>query len=189
MASMLRFVVALSPIMLLAMALLARWRPVFVVSLLGLRRGGLFLHRRLARRSGCPLSSPAASRPWRGCSYSASCSSAAFELHVTWLALHPAVDADYRAYYIDQTTTCLDKPVSGTLHAGHDGVVPAGRPGRRAALAGLRLGWPGRRWHAFGWHLVAAALRRSASRPGDLIAAPDADGDRGARRARAAYAC
>lgn len=41
-----------------------------------------------------------------------------FELHVTWLALHPLVDADYRSYYIDQTTTCLDKPVSGTYTLG-----------------------------------------------------------------------
>ncbi len=36
-----------------------------------------------------------------------------FELGVTWFALHPNVPADYRAYYIDQTTTCLNEPVSG----------------------------------------------------------------------------
>ena len=34
MASMLRFVVALSPLVLLGMTLLARWKPVFLVSLL-----------------------------------------------------------------------------------------------------------------------------------------------------------
>lgn len=38
---------------------------------------------------------------------------AGFELYVSWLALHPAVSDNYRAYYIDQTTTCLDKPVTG----------------------------------------------------------------------------
>jgi len=36
-----------------------------------------------------------------------------FELRVAWLALHPAVSDNYRAYYIDQSTTCLNKPVGG----------------------------------------------------------------------------
>lgn len=35
------------------------------------------------------------------------------ELVVFWLALHPHVSADYRAYYIDKTTTCLNQPVAG----------------------------------------------------------------------------
>ena len=30
---------------------------------------------------------------------------ALFELGVTWVALHPHVPADYRAYYLDRTTT------------------------------------------------------------------------------------
>jgi hypothetical protein len=42
----------------------------------------------------------------------------AAELYVAWLALHPQVSATYRAYYIDQTTTCLDKPVSGHYELG-----------------------------------------------------------------------
>lgn len=38
---------------------------------------------------------------------------AAFELFTAWQAIHPHVAASYRAYFIDQTTTCLDQPVSG----------------------------------------------------------------------------
>jgi hypothetical protein len=43
---------------------------------------------------------------------------ALFELAIAWLALHPRVDANYRAYYIDQTTTCLNKPVTGEYQLG-----------------------------------------------------------------------
>jgi hypothetical protein len=43
---------------------------------------------------------------------------AGLELFIAWLALHPNVDANYRAYYIDQTTTCLNKPVTGEYRLG-----------------------------------------------------------------------
>lgn len=42
----------------------------------------------------------------------------AFELAVVWFMLHPQVPPDYRAYYIDQTTTCLNQPVSGQYTLG-----------------------------------------------------------------------
>lgn len=42
----------------------------------------------------------------------------AFELVTVWLMLHPNVSADYRGYYIDQTTTCLNQPVSGQYTLG-----------------------------------------------------------------------
>lgn len=42
----------------------------------------------------------------------------AFELTVVWLMLHPQVPPDYRAYYIDQSTTCLNQPVSGAYAIG-----------------------------------------------------------------------
>lgn len=42
----------------------------------------------------------------------------AFELAVVWLMLHPQVSQDYRAYYIDHTTTCLNQPVSGDYRLG-----------------------------------------------------------------------
>jgi hypothetical protein len=37
---------------------------------------------------------------------------------VLWWALHPDVPTNYRAYYIDQTTTCMDQPVPGTYEPG-----------------------------------------------------------------------
>jgi hypothetical protein len=43
---------------------------------------------------------------------------ALFELGVTWISLHPNVPADYRAYYLAQTTTCLNEPVSGAYSNG-----------------------------------------------------------------------
>lgn len=42
----------------------------------------------------------------------------AFEVSTVWLMLHPQVPADYRAYYIDQSTTCLNQPVSGEYELG-----------------------------------------------------------------------
>lgn len=43
---------------------------------------------------------------------------ALLELGVVWLMLHPDVPADYRAYYIDKTTTCLNQPVTGSYTLG-----------------------------------------------------------------------
>ena len=43
---------------------------------------------------------------------------AVFELATLWLALHPSVNADYRAFYLDQTTTCMNEPVLGTYNLG-----------------------------------------------------------------------
>jgi hypothetical protein len=41
-----------------------------------------------------------------------------FELAALWLALHPHVDANYRAYFLDKTTTCLDHAVPGDYAIG-----------------------------------------------------------------------
>lgn len=63
------------------------------------------------------------------------------ELHVAWLALHPEVSANYRAYYIDQTTTCLDKPVSGSYVLG---ATVSFLPDDQAGARRLRVcGWDG----------------------------------------------
>ena len=43
---------------------------------------------------------------------------AGFELTVLWQALHPRVSDDYRAYYIDRTTTCLPQIVTGAYELG-----------------------------------------------------------------------
>ena len=50
--------------------------------------------------------------------YAAAALVAAFELAVLWQALHPSVPADYRAYFLDQTTTCLNEPEPGTYAFG-----------------------------------------------------------------------
>ena len=43
---------------------------------------------------------------------------ALIELGVLWQALHPQVPPDYRAYYIDRTTTCMNQPVTGAYVLG-----------------------------------------------------------------------
>ncbi|WP_375452151.1 hypothetical protein [uncultured Devosia sp.] len=43
---------------------------------------------------------------------------ALLELAIAWQAIHPDVPPDYRAYYIDQTTTCMRQPVSGAYSLG-----------------------------------------------------------------------
>ena len=43
---------------------------------------------------------------------------ALLELGVLWQALHPQVPPDYRAYYIDRTTTCMNQPMSGAYVLG-----------------------------------------------------------------------
>lgn len=41
-----------------------------------------------------------------------------FEVAVVWWMLHPDVPEDYRAFYIDLSTTCLNQPVSGDYALG-----------------------------------------------------------------------
>lgn len=66
---------------------------------------------------------------------------ALFELAVFWLMLHPHVSADFRAYYIDRTTTCLNQPVPGTYALGETvDFLPTGLP---AARANRVCGWEG----------------------------------------------
>ena len=43
---------------------------------------------------------------------------ALIELGVLWQALHPQVPPDYRAYYIDRTTTCMNQPMTGAYVLG-----------------------------------------------------------------------
>jgi hypothetical protein len=60
---------------------------------------------------------------------------------VMWWVVHPDVPANYRAYYIDQTTTCLDQPVPGTYTLG---TIVSFRPdGADAARLLKACGWEG----------------------------------------------
>jgi hypothetical protein len=52
-------------------------------------------------------------KPLRLAAYGVVALAIAFELIVVWWMLHPQVPPDYRAYYIDKSTTCLNQPVSG----------------------------------------------------------------------------
>ena len=92
----------------------------------------------------------------------------ACELGVTWLALHPAVGPDYRAYYIDMSTTCLNKPVSGTYALGDQlSFLPRGHG---AALKVRVCGWDGPAGD--GTHSVGTTSRMRFTVPastGDLI--------------------
>lgn len=63
------------------------------------------------------------------------------ELAIFWLALHPNVNADYRAYFIDKTTTCLNTPIAGTYSLGD--IVSFLPPGRKQALGVRVCGWEG----------------------------------------------
>lgn len=45
--------------------------------------------------------------------YTVAALAAVFEIGVLWLALNPNPHPDYRAYYIDKTTTCLNQPRVG----------------------------------------------------------------------------
>jgi len=64
-----------------------------------------------------------------------------FEAWVLWLMLHPEVPGDYRAYYIERTTTCLNQPVAGTYRFGS---MVDFTPDDRAEALPLRVcGWEG----------------------------------------------
>ena len=87
---------------------------------------------------------------------------------VLWWAAHPVVSADYRAYYIDQTTTCMNQPVSGAYRFGT--IVSFQPPGRDDAKPLKVCGWEGPvgdGTHALG---TSARLRFAPEeRPADMV--------------------
>jgi len=80
---------------------------------------------------------------------------ALFELGVVWLMLHPDVPPDYRAYYIDKTTTCLNQPVSGLYALGT--TIQFTPEGRDAAKLIKVCGWEGPTGD--GTHVVGTSAR------------------------------
>lgn len=107
------------------------------------------------------------SKPLRLALYSASACLAGFELVVLWFALHPSVPANYRAYYIDRTTTCLDQPVAGSYPGG---IVSFRSDGQEQAKPLKVCGWEGPAGdgtHAVG---TSARLRFAPASPiGDAV--------------------
>ena len=87
------------------------------------------------------MSSAIERRPIRFGMYGLAAVLLGFELVVLWLVLHPSVSDDYRAYYITQTTTCLNQPVPGTYSFGT--VVSFLPEGREAAKPIRVCGWEG----------------------------------------------
>jgi len=77
--------------------------------------------------------------PWL---YAAAGLVALFELGVTWLALHPDVPPDYRAYYLDRSTTCLDEPVNGSYSFGTE-ITFRSSPDDRLIAPVRVCGWEG----------------------------------------------
>jgi hypothetical protein len=60
---------------------------------------------------------------------------------VMWWVIHPTVPANYRAYYIDQTTTCMNQPVPGTYTLGT--IVSYLPDGNGVAKPTKPCGWEG----------------------------------------------
>ncbi|KKB06904.1 hypothetical protein VE25_20785 [Devosia geojensis] len=65
----------------------------------------------------------------------------AIELVVLWRALNPGAGGEYRAYYIDKTTTCLPQPMTGEYKIGR--IVSFRPDGVEAALELKPCGWEG----------------------------------------------
>jgi hypothetical protein len=90
---------------------------------------------------------------------------ALFELAVLWQALHPQVSADYRAYYIDRTTTCLPQIVTGQYTLGTELDFRAGGDETRELLPCGWTGPAGDGLHSVG---TSSRLRFAIATPQDL---------------------
>jgi hypothetical protein len=62
------------------------------------------------------------------------------ELAILWLAIHPQVSPEFRAYYIDRTTTCLPQPGTGAYVLGTEIDFRSGGPDTRQLRS---CGWDG----------------------------------------------
>jgi hypothetical protein len=95
--------------------------------------------------------------------YGAAALVAAFELYAAWVGIHPHVADSYRAYFIDQTTTCLDQPSAGTYEFGR---LVSFRSGDEKASKPLRVcGWEGP--VGDGLHAVGESSRLRFALPAD----------------------
>ncbi|MDX8481691.1 hypothetical protein RFN28_24995 [Mesorhizobium sp. VK24D] len=95
---------------------------------------------------------------------------AAAELAILALALNPNVNDDYRAYYIDKTTTCLNRDTVGRYTPGR--TVSFRSNSAREAIPMMVCGWDGP--VADGTHSLGetSRLRLSLpSLPGDVLLA------------------
>jgi len=79
--------------------------------------------------------------PWRLAAYGLVAAVALAEAAILFLAINPEVNPDYRAFYIERTTTCLNKEVDGTYRLGE---IVSFRPDGAKQSAPLKVcGWTG----------------------------------------------
>ncbi|KUM25088.1 hypothetical protein AU467_27320 [Mesorhizobium loti] len=75
------------------------------------------------------------------CGYALAGALTAAEFAILALALNPKVNDDYRAYYIDRTTTCLNRDAIGRYMPGR--TVSFRSNGAREAIPMMVCGWSG----------------------------------------------
>ena len=90
---------------------------------------------------------------------------ALFELAVLWQALHPQVSADYRAYYLDRTTTCLPQAVTAAYTLGTELDFRSGGDDTRELRPCGWTGPAGDGTHAIG---TSSRLKFAVGAPQDL---------------------
>jgi hypothetical protein len=100
--------------------------------------------------------------------YALAAALAATEITILALALSPKVGQDYRAFYIDRTTTCLNRETAGSYLVGQ--TVSFRRDGGKAASNIKVCGWTGPAGD--GTHSLGdtSRLRVKVENPGPLVA-------------------
>lgn len=79
-------------------------------------------------------------RPWGTLFYGMAALLAVAEMAILWQAIHPNVSPDFRAYYIDRSTTCLPLPGTGAYALGTEIDFRSGGSETRQLLS---CGWDG----------------------------------------------
>ena len=79
-------------------------------------------------------------RPWGPLMYGLAATLALAEIVILWQAIHPQVSPEFRAYYIDRSTTCLPLPGTGAYTLGTEIDFRSGGSETRQLLS---CGWDG----------------------------------------------
>lgn len=113
---------------------------------------------------------PSSRTPWPRqlglAAYAVSAALFAAEAGILFLALRPDVHPDYRAFYIDRSTTCLNKEVAGTYRLGER--VSFRSDGARESAPLKVCGWSGAVGN--GTHSRGLSSRLRIALPGPLPA-------------------
>lgn len=79
-------------------------------------------------------------RPWGPMLYGLAAVLAVAEIAILWQAIHPQVSPEFRAYYLDRSTTCLSQPGTGAYVLGSEIDFRSGGSETRQLLS---CGWDG----------------------------------------------